>query len=89
MLAWSKPGGCKDRLTICQKNAQKEDPDWRGNIDKVNKCFRGLDDVCNPVEDVGFKEDVGWFDIAHPAKDPTPEPCECSLVFGTMDHKLI
>ncbi|KAL5351072.1 hypothetical protein ACLOAV_004647 [Pseudogymnoascus australis] len=72
---YDRPGGCREKLAACQKLAKAEDPDWRGNVPSVIKCF---DDIqkgeCASMEGVGESITWGWFDIAHPKADPTPEP---------------
>lgn len=41
---YDRPGGCREKLAACQKLAEAEDPDWRGNVPSVIKCF---DDIHN------------------------------------------
>ena len=52
MDAWFKPGGCKERTIECQKLAEKDDPDWRGNVPSVVKCFEDVAKDCMSIEDI-------------------------------------
>jgi hypothetical protein len=47
---WYKSGGCRERLLKCQNQAKEEDPDWRGNVPSVIKCFKEFDSLCNVIE---------------------------------------
>ncbi|KFY09286.1 hypothetical protein V491_08278 [Pseudogymnoascus sp. VKM F-3775] len=72
---YERPGGCREKLAACQKLAEAEDPDWRGNVPSVIKCFDGIYKVdCASMETVESMLTWGWYDIAHPKADPTPEP---------------
>jgi hypothetical protein len=42
---YDKPGGCREKLAACQKLAEAEDPDWRGNVPSVIKCFDDIHKV--------------------------------------------
>ena len=42
MDAWFKAGGCKERTIKCQKLAEKDDPDWRGNVPSVVDIFKSI-----------------------------------------------
>ncbi|KAH7350655.1 carboxypeptidase C [Rhexocercosporidium sp. MPI-PUGE-AT-0058] len=74
MHDWFKPGGCKEKMLSCQKQAAEEDPNWNGNVPSVNKCFEDLVGHCISIMDASEGINWGWYDIAHPRADPTPEP---------------
>ncbi|KAH9203642.1 putative lysosomal protective protein precursor [Leptodontidium sp. 2 PMI_412] len=77
MYQWSKPGGCKEKLLKCQKQAEEEDPNWQGDIPSVIECFQDLQKSCPRMEEFAKwrkKYNSSWFDVAHPTADPTPEP---------------
>jgi hypothetical protein len=59
MNQWYKPGGCKERMMVCQKKAREEDPDWRGNLPSVMKCFEDLYDMCVSIADAESGINVG------------------------------
>lgn len=42
---YERPGGCREKLAACQKLAEAEDPDWRGNVPSVIKCFDDIHKV--------------------------------------------
>jgi len=74
MGQWYRPSGCKEQLIKCQKQARESDPDWRGNVPSVVKCFKDLNSTCPTLHEVSTGNNFGWYDITHPAADPTPEP---------------
>ncbi|KAH7420101.1 serine carboxypeptidase [Cadophora sp. MPI-SDFR-AT-0126] len=74
MDAWFKPGGCKERWVRCQKIADEDDPDWRGNVPSVVECFDEAAKDCSSIMNAATNITWGWYDIAHPHADPTPEP---------------
>ncbi|KAH9217656.1 putative lysosomal protective protein precursor [Leptodontidium sp. 2 PMI_412] len=74
MHDWFKSGGCREQMLRCQKVAAEEDPNWNGNVPSVNKCFEDLAGHCMSIMDAGEGINWGWYDIAHPKADPTPEP---------------
>ena len=49
---WYGSGGCRERLLKCQNQAREEDPDWRGNVPSVIKCFKEFDKLCMTIEDM-------------------------------------
>lgn len=50
---YERPGGCREKLAACQKLAEAEDPDWRGNVPSVIKCFDSIYKVdCASMETV-------------------------------------
>ncbi|KAF9890986.1 hypothetical protein FE257_005243 [Aspergillus nanangensis] len=76
MDAWSKPGGCKDQIVECRRLASEGDPEMHGNNDTVNAvCSKANDSCSNQVEGpYSLYSGRGYYDIAHPALDPTPPP---------------
>jgi hypothetical protein len=92
MDMWFKPGGCKEKVKKCQEQADTDDPDWGGNIPSVSECFKDAEESCltlsvahdirtvrslpRPVAQCSNWYKWGWYDIAHPKADPTPEPCQ-------------
>ncbi|PYH42005.1 putative carboxypeptidase S1 [Aspergillus saccharolyticus JOP 1030-1] len=75
MHAWSRPGGCKDKLSACRAVAAEGDPEMHGNNQTVNQICQDADAYCIDAVKGPFKEhsDRGYYDIGHPAKDPFPE----------------
>ncbi|KFY93110.1 hypothetical protein V498_04554 [Pseudogymnoascus sp. VKM F-4517 (FW-2822)] len=72
---YDRPGGCREKLAACQKLAEAEDPDWRGNVPSVIKCFDDIhNEACASMDGLESTLAWGWYDIAHPRADPTPEP---------------
>ena len=66
---WFKPGGCRDQLLKCQKQAKEEDPDWRGNVPSVIKCFRDFGSSCVTIDDIArlpVERNVGLIRIRCP-----------------------
>lgn len=71
----------------CQKLALETDPDWAGTNPAVSECFDKLeiDDHCASVEGAAENANFGWYDIAHPLADPTPEP----YIYGYLHQEHI
>ncbi|PYI29469.1 alpha/beta-hydrolase [Aspergillus indologenus CBS 114.80] len=76
MQAWSKPGGCKDQLIECRAVGAEGDPEMHGNNQTVNRICQDADAYCiDEVKGVFHQySDRGYYDFAHSAQDPFPEP---------------
>ncbi|KAL4919475.1 Alpha/Beta hydrolase protein [Aspergillus aurantiobrunneus] len=76
MLAWSKPGGCKDQITTCRRLASEGDPQMYGNNEAVNTACKLADNYCsNNVEGPYILySGRGYYDISHFDPDPFPPP---------------
>ncbi|KAK8862811.1 lysosomal protective protein precursor [Apiospora arundinis] len=84
MHNWTKPQGCKDRITECQAALKERDGPVpllaHGDASAVTK--KNLTEACGGLEDDCWvntirryvAEDHGWYDIAHPVHDPFPPP---------------
>ena len=72
--AYNKPGGCKDRITHCRTLASEGDPNLNGNNATVNKVCADAGDYCSNNVEGPYLEfsGRGYYDIAHPDKDPFP-----------------
>ena len=51
MDQWYRPGGCKEKMRACQKIAEEEDPNWKGNVPSVTECFDALKGRCISIMD--------------------------------------
>lgn len=72
--AYNKPNGCKDRIDHCRDLASEGDPKFYGNNKTVNDACSDAGDYCsNNVEGpYMLLSGRGYYDIAHPEKDPFP-----------------
>jgi carboxypeptidase C (cathepsin A) len=76
--SWRKPDGCKDHVVSCQKALQEVDP--RGDL--ISLRAQNITKLCGQYTyecfvkygDAWAELGRGWFDIAHPARDPFPPP---------------
>ena len=78
MSNWTKPGGCKERVTKCQDALKGRDPVF------VRRSEKNLTEICGDIADEctdsviniyqGITGARGWFDISHPKHDPFPAP---------------
>lgn len=58
MRAWFEPGGCREQMRKCQDLADKEDPDWNGNVASVNECFENLERDCISIKEASGNIEV-------------------------------
>jgi carboxypeptidase C (cathepsin A) len=58
MDQWNKPGGCKEHLIKCQKQAREDDPDWQGNVPPVVKCFKDMKGICPTLAELSTGNSV-------------------------------
>lgn len=70
-----RPDGCLDRLVRCREATQQGDPHLYSNNATVNEICQDASDFCesrlmDPYEDTN----LGFYDIAHPVRDPFPPP---------------
>lgn len=72
--AYNKPNGCKDRISHCRDLASEGDPKFHGANETVNKVCRDASDYCSNNVEGPYMEfsGRGYYDIAHPDKDPFP-----------------
>lgn len=72
--AYKKPGGCKDKIAHCRELASDGDPNLYGNNETVNAACRKADDYCSNNVEGPYMEfsGRGYYDVAHPDKDPFP-----------------
>jgi carboxypeptidase C (cathepsin A) len=87
MHNFTRPGGCKDKVELCQEALRQQDPDFfipglyaaqlSSTDDKLNAtelCEQVTQDCIIPQMHAWSQADAGWYDIAHPAADPFPAP---------------
>ncbi|KAK1145766.1 hypothetical protein N8T08_004007 [Aspergillus melleus] len=74
MDAWSKPGGCKDRITKCRSLAAEGDPKMYGDNKTVNAACKDANDYCSNQVEGPYQlfSGRGYYDIAHLNPDPFP-----------------
>ncbi|KAK7919892.1 hypothetical protein PG985_007914 [Apiospora marii] len=80
MHNWTKPGGCKQRVSACQFALKDHDAGVLSETAAGKKT--NLTEICGGVEDDCwvatirryYAEDRGFYDIAHPLRDPFPPP---------------
>lgn len=74
MHAWSKPGGCKDRILECRRQASQGDPDMTGHNATVNKVCSDASDFCSNKVEGPYTDGSGrgYYDISHVEQDPFP-----------------
>jgi carboxypeptidase C (cathepsin A) len=83
----TRPGGCKDKVKLCQEALRQQDPDFfilglydaqpYGIDDKLNAtklCEQVTQECIVPQMQAFSVADAGFYDIAHPASDPFPAP---------------
>jgi carboxypeptidase C (cathepsin A) len=84
---YTRPGGCRDKITLCQTALREQDPDFfipnlydaqqSSTDEKLNVtevCEKANEDCIKPILGTWWSQDAGWFDIAHPSADPFPAP---------------
>ncbi|KAG9252725.1 Alpha/Beta hydrolase protein [Emericellopsis atlantica] len=72
---WTKPDGCKDQLLACQDRLRSYDPITvhRGLVPVAEICDTATQ--CSEEAIMQYNQlGHSWFDIAHPAADPFPDP---------------
>ncbi|KAJ5908407.1 hypothetical protein N7495_001089 [Penicillium taxi] len=76
MDAWSRPGGCQDKIKKCRALAAEGDPQMHGNNNTVNKACHHADQFCSNNVEGAYVEysDRGYYDITHKNPDPFPPP---------------
>ncbi|KAK8086000.1 serine carboxypeptidase [Apiospora phragmitis] len=74
MHIWTKPDGCQQRVSDCQA-ALKKKKKKRDDPATEEEACRGVEDDCW-VRTIRryYAEDRGFYDIAHPLRDPFPPP---------------
>jgi len=74
MHAWSRLGGCRDKIQHCRAVAAEGDPQMYGNNHTVNRACQEADRLCsNAVEGAYIQySGRGYYDIAHEEMDPFP-----------------
>lgn len=81
MHNWTKPEGCKQRVSACQAALKDRDATVVGKT-ATGKKTTNLTEICSGVEDGCWvdtvrrylAEDRGFYDVAHPLRDPFPPP---------------
>ncbi|KAK8078672.1 serine carboxypeptidase [Apiospora saccharicola] len=82
MHNWTKPDGCKQRVSACQAALKDHDATFLILSKTAAVMKPNLTEICGNVEDdcwvniikQYYAEDRGFYDIAHPMRDPFPPP---------------
>ncbi|TID26523.1 Carboxypeptidase S1 A [Venturia nashicola] len=74
VTAWSRPGGCRDKIVNCRSLATLSDPKNQGNNETVNKACRSANEFCSENIEGAYSKYSGrnFYDIAAPEKTPFP-----------------
>ncbi|KAF3482445.1 carboxypeptidase S1 [Arthroderma uncinatum] len=68
-----RAGGCRDQLIKCREVAAEYDPHFYSHNETVNKICNDAGDFCgSKLEDTYDITKLGYYDIAHPVRDPFP-----------------
>lgn len=75
MHNWTKPDGCRQRVSECQAALKDHAAPAAGKKTNRTEICGGVEDDCwvNTIRQY-YAEDRGFYDIAHPLRDPFPPP---------------
>jgi hypothetical protein len=79
MDRWYEPGGCRDRLLECQKQAKEDDPNWQGDVPSVIKCFKEFDGLCKTIEE--------WSKLSQ-EKDVRFDSSSAAIIYPANEYSL-
>jgi len=83
---WTMPGGCKEQLTRCQSRLDKFDAPTINRMSLKSADLCEIETWCESAAIEAYQKlNHGWFDIAHPDRDPFPPP----HMFGYMQEEHV